>query len=114
MIDDCCDNEVKIINSVRTCSSGILKICKYEETNSQELVKPSQDEEFCVEVSGPCFCENYTLRSSNNWCILLEGLQPGEYQIRECDCENYDVSYLVNREVMEEAFVKTIYPYSGL
>lgn len=105
VIDDCCDNEVKIINSVRTCSSGILKICKYEETNSQELVKPSQDEEFCVEVSGPCFCENYTLRSSNNWCILLEGLQPGEYQIRECDCENYDVSYLVNREVMEEAFV---------
>ena len=62
VIDDCCDNEVKIINSVRTCSSGILKICKYEETNSQELVKPSQDEEFCVEVSGPCFCENYTLR----------------------------------------------------
>lgn len=105
VIDDGCDNEIKIINALRSHSSGILKICKYEETDSQELVKPCQDEEFCVEVSGPCFCENYTLRASNNWCILLEGLPPGEYQIRECDCENYDVSYLVNRDPQEEAFL---------
>lgn len=104
-IDSCCENEVKIINSQRTKPCGILKICKYEETNSHELVKPASDEEFDVEVSGACFCERYTLRASNNWCIMLEGLHEGEYQVSEIEHCDYDVSYLVNQDEMEEAFV---------
>lgn len=104
-IDSACENEVKIINSERIKSCGTLKICKYDETNSHELVKPASDEEFDVEVSGTCFCERYTLRAGNNWCIMLEGLHEGEYQVSEIEHYDYDVSYLVNQDEMEEAFV---------
>lgn len=105
LVDSCCENEVKIINSLRKPQCGILKICKFEETNSHELVKPASDEEFEVEVCSACFQETYTLRASNNWCVMLEGLGAGEYQIREVETCDYDVSYLVNRDEMEEAFV---------
>lgn len=104
-IDDCCDNEIKIINNVRKQTCGILKISKYEETDCQELVKPSQHERFEIEVSGPCFHELYCLQASNNWCILLEGLAAGEYQVKELRAEEYDVCYVVNREPMEEAIL---------
>ena len=51
VVDDCCENEIRIINSVAKSSCGVLKICKFEETRSGELVKPGRDEEFevCVE-----------------------------------------------------------------
>ncbi|MGX8833830.1 MSCRAMM family protein [Amedibacillus sp. YH-ame6] len=105
MVDDCCDHEVKIINSITRNNSGILKISKFIETASKELVKPARDEEFEVEVEGPCFSQCYVLRASNNWCIQLEGLQEGEYQISECGSACYETTYLVNREICKEAFV---------
>lgn len=104
-IDDCYDNDIKIINRVKRSNCGILKISKFIESASKELVKPSRDEEFSVEVEGPCFCERYVLRAGNNWNIQLEGLGEGEYQIRECDGNCYDVSYVVNKEYCQEAIV---------
>lgn len=105
LIDDSCENEIRIINSLRRTPCGILKISKFEETATHELVKPSRDEEFEVAVQGPCFDECYVLRASNNWCIMLEGLLSGEYDIRELNGKEYDVSYQVNREPCEEAHV---------
>lgn len=104
-VDDGCDNEIKIINSVPHDNCGVLKISKFIETAGKELVKPTRDEEFTVWVSGECFEECYTLRASNNWCIQLEGLAQGEYSIKEqTDC-CYDVSYLINKEACCEAIV---------
>lgn len=104
-VDDCCDNEVKIINAISRSSCGILRISKFVETACRELVKPARDEEFDVRVESDCFCETYTLRASNNWSIQLEGLEAGEYRVCECDEECYDVSYLVNRELAQSAIV---------
>lgn len=105
LIDDCFENEVKIINSIPKSRTGKLKICKFEESDCKELVKPTRDEEFKVQVYGPCFDETYTLRAANNWCVILEGLLEGEYHIEECDCKNYDVSYMINKECAKEACV---------
>ncbi|MEG0709695.1 MAG: hypothetical protein RR481_05635 [Longicatena sp.] len=105
VIDDSFEHDIKIINHVNKQISGVLKISKYEETASKELVKPCCDEEFEVEVEGACFCETYILKASNNWCIMLEGLESGEYHIQECNANEYEVSYLVNREVQENAMV---------
>lgn len=105
LIDDCCEREVRIINSMRRTPCGILKISKFEETTTHELVKPSRDEEFEVRVQGPCFDECYVLRASNNWCIMLEGLLEGEYHIEEINACEYEASYRVNQELREEAVV---------
>lgn len=104
-IMDGCDHEVKIINHVDKKSCGTLKICKYEETHCKELVKPQRDECFHVQVQGPCFQECYTLKASNNWCILLDGLEAGEYHIQEEEAQQYDACYLVKGCRMEDAYI---------
>lgn len=95
IIDDDCTNEVRIINTPRKEECGLLKINKFIEKCNGELVKPDSDEVFEVMVTGSCFKECYRLHSKNNWCVVLEGLENGEYEIAECDNE-YDVSYIVN------------------
>ena len=105
VVDDCCENEIRIINSVAKSSCGILKICKFEETRSGELVKPGRDEEFEVCVESTCFRETYVLKAGNNWCVMLEGLIEGEYSITELDSFDYDVSYLVNQQEQCDAIV---------
>lgn len=104
-IDNSYENEVKIINRVFKNTCGILHISKLLESNCKELVKPTRDETFEIEIEGPCFCERYILKASNQWDIQLEGLKEGEYQIRECHGGAYDVSYLVNKEHCSEAIV---------
>ena len=105
VVDDCCENEIRIINSVAKSSCGVLKICKFEETRSGELVKPGRDEEFEVCVESACFKETYLLKAGNNWCVMLEGLAAGEYRITELDSYDYDVSYIVNQQDECDAIV---------
>lgn len=105
VIDDSDEHEVRIINRIVKRSCGILKISKFEETRSGEWVKPSGDEEFEVCVESAWFQETYLLKASNNWCVMLEGLDEGEYRIREMDSCGYDVSYIVNQQNCPDAFV---------
>lgn len=97
------NTDVKIINNVIQEPSGDLRICKYIANAYGDYVKPSVDEEFNVMVEGPCFKECYSLRSANNWCIVLEGLKKGVYRISEQSCSRYETSYYVNGCAMEEA-----------
>lgn len=101
MNDNCSD--IKVINSVKKEQSGDLRICKYIANAYGDYVKPSVDEEFEIHVEGPCVDECFILRSSNNWCIMLEGLKKGVYRILEQSSCRYDTQYFVNGCEMEEA-----------
>lgn len=104
-VEDGMQNEVRIIWTPRCTKSGVLKIAKYEQTDSKQLVKPSANERFMVEVCGENFQERYLLHQGNSWCIQLEGLAMQEYRIMETASDAYDVSYIVNQEWCHEAVV---------
>lgn len=93
---DGCDREVRVINVPYRETNGTLRISKFEETACGELVKPAKDECFHVMVMSECFCETYTLKASNHWCIVLEGLCPDCYRIIEQEEEAFDACYVVN------------------
>lgn len=99
------DREVKVINYRQKQSCGTLRICKFEETACGEFVKPQRDEVFHVHVEGDGLNECYTLKASNNWCILLDGLTMGEYHIQEEEEDMYDACYIVNGCRSQEAYV---------
>ncbi len=99
------DREVKVINYRQKQSCGTLRICKFEETQCGELVKPQRDEVFHVHVEGDGLNECYSLKASNNWCILLDGLKMGEYHIQEEEEDRYDACYIVNGCRTQEAYV---------
>lgn len=103
LVKNGCNSDVKIINSVKKEVSGDLRICKYIANAYGDYVKPSVDEEFQIHVEGPCLDECYLLRSTNNWCIVLEGLKKGVYRICEEGCSRYETQYFVNGCAMEEA-----------
>lgn len=104
-IMDGCDREIKVINYIAKDTCGTLRISKYEETQSGQLVKPQRDEQFHVFVEGQGFSECFLLKASNNWCVMLDGLKPGEYHIQEEEGELYDAVYSVHGERCEEAYV---------
>lgn len=104
-IMDGCDREVKVINYIAKEQCGTLRISKFEETQSGQLVKPQRDEQFHVLVEGQGFSECYTLKASNHWCIMLDGLKAGEYHIQEEEGELYDAIYTVHGQRCEEAYV---------
>ena len=83
--------------------SGDLRICKYIANAYGDYVKPSADEEYEIQVQGPCVDNCYTLRASNNWCVILEDLKKGVYRVTECPNIHYDAQYFVNGCEMEEA-----------
>lgn len=95
--------DVKIINSTRREISGDLRITKFIANAFHDYVKPNADEEFMIHVEGPCLDSCYTLRSTNSWCITLEGLKKGVYRISEAPQGIYDTQYFVNGNEMSEA-----------
>lgn len=105
LVENGCCNDIKIVNSVKREESGDLRICKYIANPFGNYVKPAADEEFTIQVSGPCIDTCYTLRAANNWCVILEGLKKGVYRICEQDTCDYTTQYFVNGEEKEEALV---------
>lgn len=104
-IEDCMQNEIRIIWTPRCMKSGVLKISKYELTKQKQFVKPSANERFMIDVCSDHFHEQYVLHQGNRWCITLEGLPLETYHIMECETKGYHVSYLVNQEWCEKACV---------
>ncbi len=105
IIDNCKEHEVRIINRVVKQNCGILKIDKFEETRGKQWVKPASHKEFEVYVESSDFRGVYTLKASNNFCVLLEGLEENEYRIYEKDAYGQEVSYFVNQKQMHDAIV---------
>lgn len=105
IIENGCSNEIKIINALKRERNGDLRICKYIANAYGDYVKPAADEQFDVHVSGPCVDTCYTLRASNNWCVILEGLKKGVYRIEEEETCGYTSNYMVNGCEMQDALV---------
>lgn len=105
VVDRESEQDVKIINCIQDCPRGTLKIYKYIETEHHQIAKPQTDEIFEIKVEGPCFDHVYTLCSANHWCVVLEGLKQGEYQVYESNHEEYDVHYFVNRISSPDGYV---------
>lgn len=100
-----CCADIKIINSPCIEPSGDLRICKYIANDFGDYVKPAADEEFEIQVQGPCMDNCYVLRAANNWCVILEGMKKGVYRIMETSECNYTTQYFVNGCEMEDALV---------
>lgn len=105
LVENGCCNDIKIINSPQKEECGDLRICKYIANPFGDYVKPAADEEFIIQVQGPCIEGCYTLKAANNWCVILEGLKKGVYRIQEeATCE-YTTCYYVNGKESEEALI---------
>ena len=105
IIDDCKEHEIRIINNIVKQNCGILKIEKFEETRGKQQVKPASHKEFEVCVESSSFKGVYTLKASNNFCILLEGLEENEYRVYEKNVYGNEVSYFVNQHQVIDAVV---------
>lgn len=96
-VKDCTSASVLIINSVRTCvQESPLRICKYVRRSDDCLVKPDPNESFKVMLSGCGVCEIFNLNAGNNFCVDMEHICCGEYEVRELDHDGYVASYMVN------------------
>lgn len=88
---------VLIINSIRMMDQNSpLRICKYVRRSDNCLVKPDPCESFKVMLSGCGVCEIFNLNAGNNFCVDIEHICCGEYEVKELDHQEYVASYIVN------------------
>ena len=77
--------EVIIVNEQR--NNGKLQICKYVEDDQGCLVEPDGPC-YAVRVHSFAFQETFMLNEQNDYCIALDQLPKGCYDIRESEGEN--------------------------
>lgn len=94
----CCTKaSVMIINRVlEITQESPLRICKYVRGNDGCLVKPNAKENFKVMLSGCGVCEIFNLNVHNNFCVDIEHICCGAYEVKELDHHGYVASYIVN------------------
>ena len=96
-LGECVQASVLIIcESSNDIQHSPLRICKYVRRSDNTLVKPDPQENFRVMLQGCGVCEIFHLNAYNNFCVDIEHLCGGEYEVRELDHEGYIASYIVN------------------
>ncbi len=96
-IGRCTHAAVMIINrTVQITQESPLRICKYVRGNDGCLVKPDAKENFKVMLSGCGVCEIFNLNIHNNFCVDIEHICCGAYEVKELDHCGYVASYIVN------------------
>lgn len=88
-------HQVDIINQEETKDNGTIQICKYIRDTAGDLIRPSGNREFEVQISKAGYNETKKLNRMNNWCVTLENLKPGNYTVQEMN-NGDDVTYIVN------------------
>lgn len=73
--------DVILINEAK--NSGKLQICKYEEDACGNLTAPQGDACFAVRLHSFAYQEILMLKAENDYCVALEQLPKGCYDIRE-------------------------------
>ena len=73
--------DVILINEAK--NSGKLQICKYEEDACGNLTAPKGDACFAVRLHSFAYQEILMLKAENDYCVALEQLPKGCYDIRE-------------------------------
>ena len=84
-LDGCRGADVIVINEQR--NNGKLQICKYVEDEQGCLSAPSGSC-YAVRVHSFAFQETFMLNAKNDYCIALDQLPKGCYDIRESEGEN--------------------------
>ncbi len=98
-IRKCETHSVIIVNSRRnnTCDmDGPLRICKFMRRCDGSLVRPNENDSFKVMLIGCGIHQTFNLNACNNFCVDLDNICCGEYEIRELDNCDYETSYIVN------------------
>lgn len=97
-VRDCEASAVLIINNLRMCceQDSPLRICKFVRRSDGSLAKPDPCLSFKVMLAGCGVCETFNLNANNNFCVDIEHICCGEYEIKELDHEEYVCSYQVN------------------
>ncbi len=94
----CEASSVLIINTPIGCSGceSPLRICKFIRRCDGLLVRPDDDACFKVMLCGCGFYQTFNLNACNNFCVDIDNICCGEYEIREIDNECYKTSYIIN------------------
>lgn len=96
-IKRCTKASVMIINrSIEVMQESPLRICKYVRGNDGCLIKPDARENFKVMLSGCGACDIFNLNIHNNFCVDIENICCGAYEVKELDHNGYVASYIVN------------------
>lgn len=96
-IGRCTKASVMIINrALEIVQESPLRICKYVRGNDGCLMKPDPKENFKVMLSGCGVCEIFNLNIHNNFCVDIEHICCGAYEVKELDHSGYVASYIVN------------------
>lgn len=93
IVDGCEGLELWIINEHK--NSGKLQICKYVEDENGNLTSPQAGECFAVRLHSFAYQEVLMLKEENDYCVALEQLPKGCYDIREV--QGYHVLYSVDQ-----------------
>lgn len=83
------DMEITIINEAK--SNALVHINKMVCDEQGNWAKPCRGERFDIVLESECFKQCFTLDERNDWCVELEGLPQGNYTVKECDFDHYDL-----------------------
>ena len=84
-IDSCEGVDILLVNELK--NNGKLQICKYEEDAQGNLIKP-QEGCFAIRMHSFAYQEILMLKEENDYCVFLQQLAKGCYDIREVGGEH--------------------------
>ncbi|MEG2705891.1 MAG: hypothetical protein RR959_00950 [Erysipelotrichaceae bacterium] len=96
-------NSQHIVSSIQTlpcpCSEENvhgLRIIKRMKQSNGCLMKPAETDSFRCMINGCGTSDVFNLNAANNWCVDLNVMCGGYYEIREIDHCNYTCEYIIN------------------
>ena len=85
-IGPCKGADILLVNETKR--NGKLQICKYEEDENGNLTRPSNHACFAIRLHSFAYQEILMLKEENAYCVLLQDLAKGCYDIREVEGEH--------------------------
>ncbi len=82
----CQGTDVLLVNEVK--NNGKLQICKYEEDAQGNLIKPQGNACYAIRLHSFAYQEIIMLKEDNDYCVFLQQLAKGCYDIREVGGEH--------------------------
>lgn len=108
-VGECDSNSIMIINTPIDCGCEQeicnpcghergLRICKFMKNERGNLCKPAPCDSFKVMLQGCGTAEIFNLNAANNWCVDIDVICAGEYEVRELDNCDYETEYIINND----------------
>lgn len=94
------NSEVTIINQMMGCS-GVVTVRKLVKTLHGKIVPPCAQDVYSFTLDSRCIHESYTLSEKNNFCVLFDDLEEGEYEIKEASVPGMITRYRINGKECE-------------